>query len=320
MNAKSTLLTTVATLNLLLFANPASRAALVYNWSGSQAIPDNDGAGVAFNFNLSDPATQIADVSVSLNISGGWNGDLYGYLSHGSGLAVLLNRVGRSSGNEFGYGDAGLAITLTDSSILTDIHLYGGHSGATVTATYNADGRDISPLASVIVFDNASRDAGLSVFNGTDPNGDWTFFLADVSGGSVSTLNGFSVNITAVPEPVNVALVFFGLGMVGMAGGRHFKTRGKRNRLKTLEARQPPTSSRRGLWSTLLVSALIHWGAALPSYGTLCGWSAETHEPEWDAQDAPTGGPAVDNWVGPEWRLVKGAVIAGLGFPVVVGV
>ena len=33
---------------------------------------------------------------MTLNLSGGWNGDLYAYLVHNSGFAVLLNRVGRN--------------------------------------------------------------------------------------------------------------------------------------------------------------------------------------------------------------------------------
>jgi hypothetical protein len=43
----------------------------------------------------------------------------------------------------------------------------------------------------------------------------WTLFIADLSGGSVSTLNSFSLDITAVPEPVNVALGTFG-GLMGV--------------------------------------------------------------------------------------------------------
>jgi hypothetical protein len=41
----------------------------------------------------------ITDVNVGLQLSGGWNGDLYAYLVHSSGFAVLLNRVGRGTGN-----------------------------------------------------------------------------------------------------------------------------------------------------------------------------------------------------------------------------
>jgi hypothetical protein len=44
-----------------------------------------------------------------------------------------------------------------------------------------------------------------------DPHGTWTPFFTDVSaGGGTSAVNGWSLDITAVPEPANVALVVFG--------------------------------------------------------------------------------------------------------------
>src|SRR5882724_13111042 len=68
------------------------------NWTGTQVIPDNNGNGVAFSFNLSGlGAVFITDVKVDLNIAGGWNGDLFAYLSHGSGYSVLLNRPGSTA-------------------------------------------------------------------------------------------------------------------------------------------------------------------------------------------------------------------------------
>jgi hypothetical protein len=44
-----------------------------------------------------------------------------------------------------------------------------------------------------------------------NPNGVWTLFFADVSGGGgTSQVNSWSLDLTAVPEPVNVALGVFG--------------------------------------------------------------------------------------------------------------
>src|SRR5215470_16537192 len=54
--------------------------------------------------------TDVRSINVTLNISGGYNGDLYAYLVHSSGFAVLLNRSGRTGANGFGYGDAGFGI------------------------------------------------------------------------------------------------------------------------------------------------------------------------------------------------------------------
>ena len=40
-------------------------------------------------------------------------------------------------------------------------------------------------------------------------NGTWTLFLADLSAGAQSQLVSWELDITAVPEPVNVALGIF---------------------------------------------------------------------------------------------------------------
>jgi hypothetical protein len=56
-----------------------------------------------------------------------------------------------------------------------------------------------------------------------NPNGTWTLFVADVSGGSISTINGWSLEIIPVPEPINVALGIFaavGLSLSAFKAGR----------------------------------------------------------------------------------------------------
>jgi hypothetical protein len=49
------------------------------------------------------------------------------------------------------------------------------------------------------------------------PNGTWTLFFADMSGGAESTVVSWGLDITAVPEPANVALGIFG-GLFLVAG------------------------------------------------------------------------------------------------------
>src|SRR6266853_1430008 len=82
-------------------------------------IPDGNPTGWSDSRSVSGVSDfQITDVSVKLNISGGYNGDLYGYLSHNGVLVPLLNRVGVTAtggGNSFGYSDAGFNVTLSDS-------------------------------------------------------------------------------------------------------------------------------------------------------------------------------------------------------------
>src|SRR5204862_37983 len=66
-------------------------------------VSDNNPSGWQDSHSVSGlgSSLSITDVRVSLNISGGWNGDLYGYLLYqpaGSGtgtLMVLLDRVGQ---------------------------------------------------------------------------------------------------------------------------------------------------------------------------------------------------------------------------------
>lgn len=215
----------ILTLVALAALLPAQATLYTYSFSVGDVIPDaiNDTPG-----ELSDTRTIsgiavdsetgigfITDVNVTLTISGGFNGDLYGYLVHDSGFAVLLNRVGRTSGDEFGYGNTGFSILLDDQAG-TDIHLY-----QTVTYTLNGngqllgswqpDGRETDPDA---VLDTDDRTALLSSFNDLDPNGTWTLFLADLSAGGESTLVGWGLEVNVVPEPTEWALMIFG-GLVG---------------------------------------------------------------------------------------------------------
>ncbi|MDB6016994.1 MAG: hypothetical protein JWR19_1483 [Pedosphaera sp.] len=151
----------------------------------------------------------ITDLQVTLQISGGFNGDIYGYLVHDGGFAVLLNRSGRTSGNSTGYGDSGFNITLSGSA-LYDIHNYQNITGAVspLTGTWAPDGRFIDPS---LVLDTDPRTALLSSFNGGDPSGDWTLFLADLDFGGQATLQNWTLTVTAVPEPSSWILGFLGL-------------------------------------------------------------------------------------------------------------
>ena len=173
------------------------------SWSGpAQGIPDNDLSGVAFALDFSATGLRIADISVSLFVTGGWNGDLYAYLSHGSDYAILLNRVGAVSAGADGYSTSGLNILLQPGSThpgIADIHLTQNPNAP--PTGYAADGR--------VDYTDPSRSQTLDVFQDRDPNGSWTLFFADVSPVFGSTLRGWSLDITAVPEPVNQALGCF---------------------------------------------------------------------------------------------------------------
>ncbi len=178
-----------------VFASVISANATIYttNWSSGfvngQIVPDNNFSGWSDTRSVSTmPAGTFTGLTVDLQLSGGWNGDLYAYLVHSSGFSVLLDRVGTgvSGVSSFGYGDAGMNVNLATTG--TGIHQYGGNS------TFSS-----TPTGSWMT-DNTS--GSLASFLSTSPNGTWSLFIADLSGGGVTTVQswGLQMDIVAVPE------------------------------------------------------------------------------------------------------------------------
>ena len=180
-------------------------------------IPDNSPTGWSDTRIVSGLPGPITDMRVTLNLGGGWNGDLYAYLVHSSGFAVLLNRVGMTANNSVGYGASSMNVTLSDSAVLGNIHNVPVPAPGGI---YQPDGRNISPLSSGTAFDTATPTALLSSFHGLNGNGSWTLFIVDVSPGDVSTVSSWGFDIAAVPEPAStvegaVAVLFLG-GVIGL--------------------------------------------------------------------------------------------------------
>jgi len=89
---------------------------VITNYAVNLPIPDNNASGIISTKDFVAPSIdRIGDVNVTLKISGNFNGDLFGFLTHNSGYSVLLNRVGRIAGNDLGYGDGGV---WTSSSMI----------------------------------------------------------------------------------------------------------------------------------------------------------------------------------------------------------
>jgi len=193
---------------LLLTANPAWAAVFVSYYSSDFAnggvVPDNDLGGWQDSRDLSVGNGQwIQSLEVTLNLSSEWSGDLYVALRHqtilGTGYAVLLNRVGTSANDGLGYGDAGFGpdalgspFRLSDAGEF-DVHFYQDHS-----PTYNAAGQ----LTGTWKPDGSS----FASFQNLDPNGTWTLVVVDMSGGDTSTVLGWGLEITTVPEANPLAL------------------------------------------------------------------------------------------------------------------
>jgi len=177
------------------------------NWNSGFAnagvLPDGNTTGWFDTRTVSGiTGNSILDVNVFLDITGGWNGDYYAYLTHSSGFSVLLNRVGQTGGNPFGYGDAGLNVTLDDSAANGDIHLYQltlDPLGGALTGTWRPDG------------------SSFSSFNGLDPNGSWTLFVADLSNGEVGTVANWGLRIDAETGTVGVPDAGSTLTLLSMA-------------------------------------------------------------------------------------------------------
>ena len=177
-------------------------------------IPDGNPVGVSFTGTYDGAASgaTVGSLTVDLSISGGYNGNLYAYLVAPNGtMVVLLNQPGVTVSNPIGYAGSGLNVTLTDATTLggnpvTGIQTTAETPGQLFSGTYNAAGT-------------------LGTFNNSSANGEWTLFFADMTaGGGQSQLTGWSLNIMPVPEPTNLALIIFGVGMVGFGIIRYFRS------------------------------------------------------------------------------------------------
>jgi subtilisin-like proprotein convertase family protein len=158
------------------------------------------------NINLTGTGIQhITSVQVTLDIAASdsatpWNGDYYAYLTDPNGdISILLNRVGTtdaSSPSDFGYGDEGFNITLSDSGY--DIHnyqntIYNINSDGQLTGTWAPDGRTNSPF---VVQASDPRTALLAAFDGSGANGTWTLVIGDASSGNFGVLDSWGLQVT----------------------------------------------------------------------------------------------------------------------------
>jgi len=196
--------------------------AVVANYSVNRAIPDGSFIGVSDTRSLTTSLVTVTDVKVRLKISGTFNGDLFCYVTHGSGYSVLLNRVGRTAGNPFGYDDPGLDVTFDDAAG-NDVHVYrltvtGNHNtplGTNVMGDWVADGRTNRPDQ---VLDTDARPALLSALTNLDPNGTWTIFVADLAGGDQHTLVSWGLEISGAEAAPATGTIYGKVQLQGFTG------------------------------------------------------------------------------------------------------
>jgi subtilisin-like proprotein convertase family protein len=173
----------------------SAHASLAYDFNSgtlNAAIPDANAVGINFTTILAGDAGNISDVNVTLDINSapgftGYNGDLYGYIISPTGTRVeLFNRPGPGVAGNSG---STFSIILSDGGLnLEDT----GYAAGDISGTFAPSGT-------------------LSSFNNENANGTWRLFLADMSGGNVSQLVSWGLQIEVVPEPTTYALIVFGL-------------------------------------------------------------------------------------------------------------
>ena len=200
---------------LLIMAGTAPAATIItetFSLSTSAAIPDGDLSGLLQIINPSTTIDSIDTITITLNTTGGWNGDIYAYLWHDGLISVLLNRPGRNTSLPDGSASSGMTLTLADSAA-TDVHLAPG----ALIGTFQPDGRDIHPLSAL---DTSPRTDSLADFASHPASGEWRLFIADTASGGQATLTSWSVSITgptSIPEPTTG---LFTLAAVGFASRR----------------------------------------------------------------------------------------------------
>lgn len=247
------LLSIALSLSLTGLASAAVTSFTDFNGAGG-IIPDGSPAGISQTITMNQ-AGYVASVSLTLNISGGWNGDLYGYLSYNDGSSenslIILNRIGVGGGNPaasgagFGTGGAfttysdlhGIGITLVDGA--------GGsiHDATVGTHTY-LDAANYRP-------DSAATFT--STFENMGANGTWSLTLFDRATGDQSTIVGWGLDIgvstSQVPEPINVALGVFGGLFAAVAVGRRIRSRVQERARERELSDAPGNWRKRGFWS-----------------------------------------------------------------------
>lgn len=175
---------------------PASAANFSGLWTVGETVPDNSIIGLTDTRVVTSDVTSMSSVIVTLNITGGWAGDLYAYVVHDSGFAVLLNRPGRTAANLLGNPAAGFQVVFDDGAA-TDIHLAPADT-APLAGTFQPDGRTANPAT---VTNLSPRSAMLNSFNGLPAAGTWSLFVADVAAGDEAVLQSWSIEIAGIPEP-----------------------------------------------------------------------------------------------------------------------
>jgi hypothetical protein len=198
---KNNLIITLAAA-LAVWSQPQGVRAALYNNDTDVAIPDYPGTG-ASSLITSTGSGLVAVSSLTFTITGGWAGDYTLALQYTDGTAAIsttyFSLLQGGAAKNSGFDN----VTLTSVSGYGDITTAGSTtSSSAITGTYSVN---------------------FSAFDSVSANGDWILFVRDLQSGDSGTLTGWSLELTAVPEPVNLALAILG-AVAGIFALRQFVT------------------------------------------------------------------------------------------------
>ena len=190
------------------------------------------GVGNAFSGTITgDPSAQVVAAAVTLNISGGYNGTLYVYLIAPNGTeTILMNGGAYGAGNNLSLSGANITLAsaaFVDGNTVNTAPGYASINAVDDTAhnsgtpNYQLTGTYL-PYQSLLYQDPASaRWPGVPT--GPYADGTWTLGLLDFTAGDAPlTLNGWSLELTVVPEPVPLALALFTAMLLALAGIKRY--------------------------------------------------------------------------------------------------
>ena len=191
-----------------------------FTYTTNRLVPDGSFSGLSDVRTVSSAVGNISSLKVRLKLTGEFNGDVYAYLRHTNGFVVLLNRVGKTTSDAFGYGDNGFDVTFQAGAANGDIHAYQNvttpAAGFPLTGSWQPDGRTNDPVS---VTDASARSTSLTNFNGLNGAGEWTLYLADVESGATNMLVQWSLDISGAASPTltwtNPADITYGVALSG---------------------------------------------------------------------------------------------------------
>lgn len=187
----------------ILCLAPAAQAQLTFNYDFTVGTNIPDGSGSLTDLRTLGGLSTFSNVAVRLDLGSAtgdtmWLGDMYATVTTGTPTetqhtAVLLNRPGRNTSNDFGSDLSSLNVTLDDSASRTNIW-----ATTSTTGTYNSDGRGgVNPYGTAVEFSDAARNATLAGLNDTAPASNrFALTVADTSDGAAAKLNGWGASIT----------------------------------------------------------------------------------------------------------------------------